>query len=414
MTAEEKPITLDVLAPLPFWVAWRVEKRGEEGKPTKVPYSPRYNGYAKADKPSTWGSRAAAESRAAALDKPYGLGGIGLEFTELVGIGKRIGGIDLDTCRDPDIGVFDPWAREVIDRFTSYTEISPSKTGAKIFFTFPAAALDELRDAMGTKHSREWSRGTGTAHPPAIELHLGNRYFAVTGDRLDGSPEEFRLVDVADLLWVINEAGPAFVGNGKDHTSSLDDRLPNGGPRDKSRSGKAFRKGRALKAAGCSYQQMCDALRTDPETADWVRENDERQLRRIWENCDNAKRQPPPSEDEWEDFEAPQDIQPPDGSEDYLALEFTARHAAALRYVAIWGRWMQWSGALWNFEDTLAAFDLARKVARKFAAAKKNPKLAEARVVAAIERLAKSDRLHATTVDAWDNDDDAFNEGINL
>jgi putative DNA primase/helicase len=406
MIAGWPPITLDVLARMPFWVAWQTEKRGKEDKPTKVPYSPRYNGYAKAGNSSTWGSREAAEIRAAKLAKPFGLGGVGLEFTELDGTGAAIGGTDLDTCRDPVTGVFDTWAREVIDRLASYTEVSPSGTGAKIFFTFPAAAFDELRAAMGSQHGREWKRGNRKDHPPAIELHISNRYFAVTGDRLDGSPEEFRHVDVADLLWLINEAGPAFVGNGHDHTSSP-------GPKDNSRSAKAFRKGRKLKRAGATFEEMVAALHADPEIADWAREkgeeNEQREFHRIWDAGERPP-QAPPQDDDWEDFET----ESPVGSEDYLALEFTARHAAALRYVALWGRWMQWTGAIWNEESTLAAFDLARKVARSFALAAKNPKLAEARVVAAIERLAKSDRMHATTVDVWDNDDDAFNVETNL
>ena len=58
---------------------------------------------------------------------------------------------------------------------------------------------------------------------------------------------------------------------------------------DKSRSAAAFRKGAALRRAGATYEEMVEALRQDPETADWVREkgepNNERELRRIWEKA---------------------------------------------------------------------------------------------------------------------------------
>jgi putative DNA primase/helicase len=100
---------------------------------------------------------------------------------------------------------------------------------------------------------------------------------------------------------------------------------------------------------------------------------------------------------------------PPFGSEDHLALEFSARHADALRFVAVWGRWLQWGGMVWNFEDTLAAFDLARRIARQFAAMESDRALAKATVVAAIERLAKSDRRHAAEVDSWDPEESLFN-----
>jgi len=52
------------LADLERWVAWRPEPRG--GRPTKIPYAPDGR-RAKADDPSTWGTRSAAEYRAKEL-----------------------------------------------------------------------------------------------------------------------------------------------------------------------------------------------------------------------------------------------------------------------------------------------------------------------------------------------------------
>jgi putative DNA primase/helicase len=98
----------------------------------------------------------------------------------------------------------------------------------------------------------------------------------------------------------------------------------------------------------------------------------------------------------------------PEFSDDALALEFSARHAAELRHVARWGTWLLWDGVCWRFEDTYRAFDLARNVARQFSKActkeSERPKIASAAKVAAIEKLARSDRRHAATVDQWDND----------
>src|SRR6266404_2061733 len=51
-------------------------------------------------------------------------------------------------------------------------------------------------------------------------------------------------------------------------------------------------------------------------------------------------------------------------TEDALALEFTNRFGADWSYVAAWGQWLTWSGARWEPEKTLRAFDLARIVCR--------------------------------------------------
>ena len=68
-----------------------------------------------------------------------------------------------------------------------------------------------------------------------------------------------------------------------------------------------------------------------------------------------------------------------------------------LRFVAAWGRWMQYTGQHWQFDDTLHAFDLARRICRQAAAdCNDTPRVAaavaSAKTVAAVERLAKADR----------------------
>lgn len=98
------------------------------------------------DDPDTWGDRREAESRVRRLVNGEG-GGIGIELGDL-GDGTSLGGIDLDTCRRED-GAFEPWAREIIDRFASYTEISPSGTGAKVFYRYETAGLPKIRTEMG-------------------------------------------------------------------------------------------------------------------------------------------------------------------------------------------------------------------------------------------------------------------------
>ena len=149
-------LALATLAEHARWVTWRNELR--DGKPTKVPYSPRNGHKAKADDPATWGTRTEAEAAVPRLVNGSG-GGIGLQLGVL-GDGRAIGGIDLDTCRAAD-GTLEPWAAEVVARIGSYTEISPSGTGAKVFFIFSAAELASLRAIMGKKPG--WAAWLGGA-----------------------------------------------------------------------------------------------------------------------------------------------------------------------------------------------------------------------------------------------------------
>jgi putative DNA primase/helicase len=113
---------------------------------------------------------------------------------------------------------------------------------------------------------------------------------------------------------------------------------------------------------------------------------------------------------------AEEDWAPPEHSEEALALCFADRYAGGLRYVAAWSRWLSWTSVYWRSDDTLHAFNLARKIAREAAsicgAGKQKRKLAaqiaSAKTVAAVERLAKADRRIAATIDQWDDNPDIF------
>jgi predicted P-loop ATPase len=264
-------LPLDTFANQPRWVAWRPEERG--GKLTKIPYG-RDARRAKADDASTWLTRADAEKLAMRIVNGKG-GGVGIELGDL-GDGIGLAGVDLDTCLSGT--TFEPWAQEIIDRFASYTETSPSGTGAKILFRYRIADIDTIRGAMGTRHGKSFARknGDGQGHPPAIELHISNRYFAVTNQKIDTSSDELGLVDLDTLLWVIQVAGPTFIGNATKGSST-----------DGSRSAAAFRKGAALRRQGATFEEMVEALRADTATAAWCQEKgDERQFRRIWDKAD--------------------------------------------------------------------------------------------------------------------------------
>src|SRR5436305_13932194 len=58
----------------------------------------------------------------------------------------------------------------------------------------------------------------------------------------------------------------------------------------------------------------------------------------------------------------------PEHAEETLALRFAEAHAAELRYVAAWSKWLRWGGARWQHDDTLTAFDMVRHICRAAAA----------------------------------------------
>jgi putative DNA primase/helicase len=102
------------------------------------------------------------------------------------------------------------------------------------------------------------------------------------------------------------------------------------------------------------------------------------------------------------------DDRPPAFSDEALALRFAAIHAADLRFVAAWNKWLAWTGSHWRFDDTLGAFEHARRVCRQAASECNKPRvataIASAKTVSAVERLARADRRLAATIDQWDAD----------
>jgi putative DNA primase/helicase len=104
--------------------------------------------------------------------------------------------------------------------------------------------------------------------------------------------------------------------------------------------------------------------------------------------------------------EALTEIVPPEFADDSLGLEFSRRFSPALRYVDKWGKWMAWDGKVWRQDNTLRVYDLVRRVCRVASAEAKGAvrqRLASGKTIAAVEKLVRSDRRHAATVEQWDS-----------
>jgi primase-polymerase (primpol)-like protein len=151
------------------WLLWRLEERN--GRMTKVPYQP--NGrHADVTAPRTWNAfdvcvRALQTGR---------FSGIGLVFAKGA---ASYAGVDLDKCRDPQTGVTERWAVQIIKDLGSYTELSQSKTGWHII-----VKNCELPVEGGRKKR--------------MEMYCNRRYFCMTGERAAGCTG-IRSVSLANL-----------------------------------------------------------------------------------------------------------------------------------------------------------------------------------------------------------------------
>lgn len=142
----------------PHFVLWREESRN--GKLTKIPVNALTGENAAVDRPETWANFAAAISAVS----QNGYKGIGYVLTKECPYTV----IDLDKCRDPETGEIESWARDIITRLNSYTEISPSSTGAHI-----------------------WVRGKlppGRRRKGNFEAYDSDRYLTLTGHHLEDTP----------------------------------------------------------------------------------------------------------------------------------------------------------------------------------------------------------------------------------
>lgn len=136
------------LAELARWVVWREEQRN--GRSTKIPYQVN-NAKASSTDPKTWRRLSHVLSAVEDFD------GVGIVLGDL-GNGRTAFGIDLDCCLSPD-GLA-PWATDIIKRFHTYAEISPSGAGLKVFgINHRSASVKKKQDyPAGRKEKRQNAR----------------------------------------------------------------------------------------------------------------------------------------------------------------------------------------------------------------------------------------------------------------
>src|SRR5262249_28288059 len=112
------------LKALDQWVLWRYDLNEKGDDWAKVPYRVHGRAKAKNNDPTTWGRFADALARY----QCGGWAGVGFVFAP----DDPYCGVDLDDCRDPVTGRLSDRAWALVDALGSYTEVSPSETGAKL------------------------------------------------------------------------------------------------------------------------------------------------------------------------------------------------------------------------------------------------------------------------------------------
>ncbi len=190
----------------PQWFCWRYKQRNKD-QFSKVPINPCTGGDGKPNAPTTCGTFVQAWTR---YNNHADINGIGFLFTP----DDDFAGVDLDDCRDPETGTLEPWAAAVVHNLNSYTEVSPSGTGVKIFLRAtkgmvhfapgnmvtvramrignsrltqlwkplrPCLNCHQVSEPCPTKQGKREREGQ-------VEIYDRSHYFTVTGHHLPGTP----------------------------------------------------------------------------------------------------------------------------------------------------------------------------------------------------------------------------------
>jgi len=145
------------------WACWRYAPKDRGGKAGKPPFNPLSGEYASPTDPATWVSFDEAWEGYQSGDYD------GISFA-LSG-DDDIVGIDLDDCRNPNNKRNAEWAQGIIDDLNSYTEVSPSGNGIRVFLY---GELPQNR------------------HKGKVEAYTQAKFLTVTGKRLHTLPAELK------------------------------------------------------------------------------------------------------------------------------------------------------------------------------------------------------------------------------
>ncbi|RMD95698.1 MAG: hypothetical protein D6811_00395 [Alphaproteobacteria bacterium] len=172
---------------------------GRKPIPARAPINPRTGRLAHVDKPETFGTYDEAVARQAKWpDDEDRQPGVGIVLGPHEGDGLIRAALDLDNVTS--------WKgealREIIERFNSHTEMSPSGTGVRVIFTITQETLDAL-DGQG----RTISAGKH------VEIALKVKGFVTVTGQPGPKGSAYGVVNTMtteDVLWLIEDLAPRW------------------------------------------------------------------------------------------------------------------------------------------------------------------------------------------------------------
>jgi len=178
------------------WVNWAGIWSEDKAKFSKPPMTAGGRN-ASSTKPYTWTTldkALAALGRGAIYVDNAGEGHrVTLDGVGLAGLGRTpFTGIDLDHCINPETGEIKPAALKIVEGFDSYTEISPSGAGLRIWIEAEKPPIWCANKAGETE----------------IEVYDKGRFLTVTGHHLEGTPRGIEARQDALDAFMVEHAPP--------------------------------------------------------------------------------------------------------------------------------------------------------------------------------------------------------------
>jgi putative DNA primase/helicase len=150
------------------WVCWKFSSSDNPHKMKKIPIDPTTGGLVDVNDETVGGTLAEAMD-ACGHFRADGVGYLMVPLDHLVGV-------DLDKCRDAATGKIIPWAAEVIRHLNSYTEVTPSGRGVRVWVEGKWPYSNNCRSGLGENVDGK------------IEVYSRSRFFTVTGLHVEGTP----------------------------------------------------------------------------------------------------------------------------------------------------------------------------------------------------------------------------------
>jgi hypothetical protein len=194
-----------VLKDLPNWVQWKLTPN-ESGELGKVPFvaGTNFAKHAASTRSATWSTFEEAIKNIE-LSSSQGVGFV------IHGPAVEAGlvGFDLDGCRNPQTGDVTEWAQKLIDCLESYTEVTPSLTGVRIWVKGKVSGKECVFNL---------DTAAGYGDKVKIEVFSNARYFTVTGDCFDPFLSEIETRDMKEAYRLCREFKAKYPAKTKNQT----------------------------------------------------------------------------------------------------------------------------------------------------------------------------------------------------